>query len=171
MTIWRMRIACWIPESPNTHSEYVIIISFPLQQWLHERASMLRYTYIARLLLCNADALRSVRQIFQYYEYLYELQASFREGSYSSPRSRYVKFMKNGNGRGFSPCNSGFPWQCYWSNAPYLFADFDPTLVRRTSGGSLVTCDQSGTLFDIGVALNSKALTRCYLFVLQISCG
>jgi hypothetical protein len=43
MTVWRMRIACWMPEATNTHSEYVILISFPLQQWLHERASMLRY--------------------------------------------------------------------------------------------------------------------------------
>jgi len=47
MTVWRMRIACWITKATNTHSEYVILIAFPLQQWLHERASMLRYTYIA----------------------------------------------------------------------------------------------------------------------------
>jgi hypothetical protein len=44
MTIWRMRIACWIPKATNTHSQYVILIAFPLQQWLHERTSMLRYT-------------------------------------------------------------------------------------------------------------------------------
>ena len=31
----------------HTHSEYVELIAFPLQQWLHEHASMLRYTYIA----------------------------------------------------------------------------------------------------------------------------
>ena len=49
MTKWRMRIACWIPKAKHTHSEYVILTAFPLQQWLHERASMLRYTYIARL--------------------------------------------------------------------------------------------------------------------------
>jgi len=49
MTIWRKRIACWIPKAKNTHSEYVIRFAFPLQQWLHERASMLRYTYIACL--------------------------------------------------------------------------------------------------------------------------
>jgi hypothetical protein len=41
-TIWRMRIACCIPKVTKTHSEYVILIAFPLQQWLHERASMLR---------------------------------------------------------------------------------------------------------------------------------
>ena len=39
-----MRIACWIPKATNTHSQYVILIAFPLQQWLHERASVLRYT-------------------------------------------------------------------------------------------------------------------------------
>jgi len=44
MTVWRMRIACWIPKSTNTQSEYVILIAFPLQQWLNERALMLRDT-------------------------------------------------------------------------------------------------------------------------------
>jgi hypothetical protein len=43
-----MRIACCTPKTTNTHSEYVILNAFPLQQWLHERGSMLRYTYIAR---------------------------------------------------------------------------------------------------------------------------
>jgi hypothetical protein len=38
MTIGRMRFACWIPKTTNTHSEYVILIAFPLQQLLHERA-------------------------------------------------------------------------------------------------------------------------------------
>jgi hypothetical protein len=47
VTIWRMRIACWMPKRTNTHSECVILIGFPLQQWLHERTSVLRYTYIA----------------------------------------------------------------------------------------------------------------------------
>jgi hypothetical protein len=42
----RMRIACWITKATNTHSEYVILIAYPLQQWLHESTSMLRYTYI-----------------------------------------------------------------------------------------------------------------------------
>jgi len=46
MTIWRMRIACWIIKATNTYSEYVILIAFPLQQWLHARALILRYTYI-----------------------------------------------------------------------------------------------------------------------------
>jgi hypothetical protein len=41
-TTWRMRMMCWIPKSTNIHSRYMIIIVFPLQQWLHERASLLR---------------------------------------------------------------------------------------------------------------------------------
>ena len=33
MTIWRMRIACWRLTATNTHSEYVILIAFSLEQW------------------------------------------------------------------------------------------------------------------------------------------
>ena len=44
-----MRISYWIPKATNTHSEYVILITFPLQQWLHRRTSILPYTYIACL--------------------------------------------------------------------------------------------------------------------------
>jgi len=43
MKIWRMRIACWILKATNTHSEYVILTAFPLQQWPHVGASLLRY--------------------------------------------------------------------------------------------------------------------------------
>jgi len=39
----------WIHETTDTHPEYVTLIAFPLQKWLHEAASMLRYTYIACL--------------------------------------------------------------------------------------------------------------------------
>ena len=65
MTIWRTRFAFWVHKAANTHSEYVIIIiDFPLQQWLHERASASRYSYMAclvfprpflRFLLCGFD--------------------------------------------------------------------------------------------------------------------
>jgi len=49
MTIYCRRIACRITKTTNTQSEYVVLIAFPLQRWLYERASMLRYTYIASL--------------------------------------------------------------------------------------------------------------------------
>ena len=45
LTIRRMHISCWIRKDTNTLSENVILIVFPQQQWLHERVSLLRYTY------------------------------------------------------------------------------------------------------------------------------
>ena len=54
--IRRMRIACWVPKTTNTHSEYLILIAFPLQQWLHERTSTSRYTCIA----CLVNSARKV---------------------------------------------------------------------------------------------------------------
>jgi hypothetical protein len=53
--IRRMHVACWINMAANTHSEYVILIAFPLQQWLHEHTSMLRYTYLNRLVYIQAS--------------------------------------------------------------------------------------------------------------------
>ena len=47
MTIWRMCTACQIPKATTAHSGRVILIAFPQQQRLHERASLLHYTYIA----------------------------------------------------------------------------------------------------------------------------
>jgi hypothetical protein len=49
ITIWRMRSSRWVPKAANAHSEYVMLIAFPLQQWWHERASMLHYAYFAYL--------------------------------------------------------------------------------------------------------------------------
>jgi hypothetical protein len=49
MKIWYVCLACRIPESANTHSECVILTDFLLQQWLHKRASVLCYRYIACL--------------------------------------------------------------------------------------------------------------------------
>ena len=47
--IQRMCIACWIPKATSTHSEYVILIVFPWQQWLHKQALNLHYTCMACL--------------------------------------------------------------------------------------------------------------------------
>jgi hypothetical protein len=43
--IRRMRNVRWIPKATNTHTEYVMLIAFPLQQWLKECSSVLRHTY------------------------------------------------------------------------------------------------------------------------------
>ena len=37
------------PKDTDAHSQYVILIVFPLQQWLPKGASILRYTHIASL--------------------------------------------------------------------------------------------------------------------------
>jgi len=58
--MWRMSIACWIPMSTNTHSQYVLLIAFLLQHWSHERAHLLRYAYIACLVMTE-DVLCEVR--------------------------------------------------------------------------------------------------------------
>jgi hypothetical protein len=51
MAIWRVRIGCWILKATNTHLGYVILIAFPLQQWVQKRVSMLRHTYTACLVI------------------------------------------------------------------------------------------------------------------------
>jgi len=56
-TLQPMRFACWILQATNTQSEYVNLITFPRQQWLLERASMLRYTYLACLVSSRKDNL------------------------------------------------------------------------------------------------------------------
>jgi hypothetical protein len=49
MTVWRTHCTWWIPKATSAHSEYVILIVFPWQHWLHESISMFRCTYIACL--------------------------------------------------------------------------------------------------------------------------
>ena len=44
-----MRFACWMTKAKNKHSRYITLITFPPQQWLRERASMLYCTHIACL--------------------------------------------------------------------------------------------------------------------------
>jgi hypothetical protein len=50
--IWRTRVALSIPKTTNTHSYYVMCIAFPLQQWLHQRASMLQVRFRS---CCNRE--------------------------------------------------------------------------------------------------------------------
>jgi hypothetical protein len=40
--IRRMHFACWLAKATDRHSQCVILIAFPRQQWLRERASVLR---------------------------------------------------------------------------------------------------------------------------------
>jgi hypothetical protein len=56
MTIYycaeKMRIACY-GKNTDTHSEYLLLIAFPRQQWLHERGSVLGlYAHCLYCFLC-----------------------------------------------------------------------------------------------------------------------
>jgi len=52
-----MAHALCMPDSQGCRKTllYLIVIDFSLQQWLRERASVLRCTYIACLFYCNID--------------------------------------------------------------------------------------------------------------------
>ena len=63
MKIWRMRISCWITKATNVHSQYAILIYFPLQECLHERASILHCKYIACLVTSSADKHKNAKEI------------------------------------------------------------------------------------------------------------
>ena len=45
---WGMRFACWNTKPTEPHSEYVILIAFPRQQWLRESVHL----YVHSLLSC-----------------------------------------------------------------------------------------------------------------------
>jgi hypothetical protein len=49
----RMRITCRITKNTDTHSECVILVAFPLKQWLQDRAILLGYTYTVCLVEYN----------------------------------------------------------------------------------------------------------------------
>jgi hypothetical protein len=57
MIVCCAHIACWIPKATSTPSEYVLLIAFSLQQWLHECTSALCYAYIACLFLLFSSKL------------------------------------------------------------------------------------------------------------------
>jgi hypothetical protein len=57
MSIWRMRIACWIPKATNTHSEYVKPIAFPLPTIAAR--TRLNFTFIRQLPVLSVFGLSS----------------------------------------------------------------------------------------------------------------
>jgi hypothetical protein len=68
--IRRMRFPCWITKATKTHRGFIVLIAFLLQQWLHERASMLRFMYLVHFVelfhwLCDntmTDTWQSLRR-------------------------------------------------------------------------------------------------------------
>jgi hypothetical protein len=105
--IRRMRFVCWTTKATDTNSEYTILVAFPRQQWLRERASTLRYKYTARLvqayvlIYLNLDSVRS------------PFPCTSLHTAYQQPQSWYVTtrktstswitFPANGNEIGLCP--------------------------------------------------------------------
>jgi len=79
VTIWCRRIARWIPTATNTHSEYAIHITFPLQHWLNERAPLFRYTCSAYLVKSNV--ITSLSQLVAVCVHYYKLTAVTRHNN------------------------------------------------------------------------------------------
>jgi hypothetical protein len=89
ITIRRMCIEYWITKPTNTHSEYVILIAFPLQQFLHERSSMIRYTYITCLVYNTIINIQSILKHI-YVQYHTGCMSGYNNYSFlfvSSPRN------------------------------------------------------------------------------------
>ena len=71
ITIWRMRIVCWITKATNTHSEYAILNWFSTSKWLHNRTSLLHCKYIDRL-----EWFMNEWQITTYFSLYFRIQKS-----------------------------------------------------------------------------------------------
>ena len=50
-TVRFIRFEWWITKDTDTHSEYLLLIDFPRQQWLRERAPLLLRNYIAYVVI------------------------------------------------------------------------------------------------------------------------
>ena len=72
ITIWCMCIACRMPKATNTHTECVILIALPLQQWLHECASNLHHMYSASLVMhelkCWGHVIKCIVSLCNFFE-------------------------------------------------------------------------------------------------------
>ena len=67
MTIWRTHIVCWVPKATNTHTGCVVHIALPLQQWLHERASLLSHMHFLSCYVVLYSRFVPHRQLMAYY--------------------------------------------------------------------------------------------------------
>ena len=69
-----------IPEATNTHSQYVILIAFPQQQWLRKLSITLRYIYIACLVKSRRELMFHLVTPFLVFQVRVELLVTFSAG-------------------------------------------------------------------------------------------
>jgi hypothetical protein len=166
MPIWRMRITCRIPKATNTHSQYVILIAFPPQQWLRERASMLRYTYSTACLSGFDSHLFSDRHygVITLLQLCCVCPANFRdmpmcpcmsiafqirEKGYVLRRSDKVRGWISGSSRSFSsPKRSDLLWT-------------PPSFLVRGIRGSFPGVERPGRETDLSPSSSAKVRNEC----------
>jgi hypothetical protein len=131
----RMRFACWITKATDTHSEYVILIAFPRQQWLREHSSMLRlylhclhgnngyantpHCYVYTYTACTATMVTRTLLIVTFIHTLPARQQWLLE--HSSMLRLYLHCLHGNNGYANTP-------QCY----VYTYTACTATMVTRT---------------------------------------
>jgi hypothetical protein len=79
MAIWRTRVVCCIPKATNVRSESVILL-------LHESASLLLHTYIARLVT-------DLRTSSHHFPTQYELVEFYSREGYCSVRTKPLNII------------------------------------------------------------------------------
>jgi hypothetical protein len=111
--IRRMRFACWITKAKGTHSEYVILIAFPRQQWLRERDPIL-CLYVFFCLVCH------LFEIFPWNWMVKLSPGSFKSGSvYLSPKSNVLERTHSSRYRSSTLIDKTYIiitiiiWKCY----------------------------------------------------------
>jgi hypothetical protein len=85
-----IRRACFarrIPKATDTHSEYVILIAFSLQQWLRERPSVFRYSYTA--------CLHRVQPLPELVYFPLEIKRPKREATRSAKLTKVVIYIRD----------------------------------------------------------------------------
>ena len=170
MTIWRTHIACWMPKATNSPTECVILTAYPLQQWLQEGSSILRYIYITSLVntlyhsrLTSGVVWRHV--VWQKFSDISDEFAAFHM-SHTKTYS-YTPTLEAAN-------SSEKSLNCYQFTWPHRFNNklFLTVLVERTCGlsSSVVSSSSDNETKKDPSKMNRKpgTLQRCW--VSQIGC-
>jgi hypothetical protein len=81
-----MRFACWKIKATDTHPEYAILIAFPQQQWIRERALVLHlYVYCLSCLLLTATYRSGTIQMERIFAFTLQQLLSERATIYPLP--------------------------------------------------------------------------------------
>ena len=93
-TIWSMRNACWIPKATNTYPDYVILIAFPLQQWLQERTSVYIVCLVTSLRFTHKSQMKSQGCVCEHFVYRNLLRLSWYRRNMSPNFYLLILFTK-----------------------------------------------------------------------------